>query len=349
MRTLYFIAALVAVNSLQVCAEPIYQGKPESFWVNSLTNWNSHQTQRNWQELGTNCKAVLLKAVNVHDVPNETVIRSNAGWQLQHFSDPAILVPLARQHFDPQVRAFALCGLAFNADKTVTAAQVDSLQDTNAVVRIAGIAGLGLAARQFIPGELSALVKCLQDFDPTVRTEAAMILVDYQYTGFTNPTEDEVRTAAFLEIKKATISSNTNISNAASIAIKQFNHFNVLPAYARELWLSSQEITGINWTATVRVVDENNKPVADADASVEIYIHDLDLFGHVNDRTDEIKGKTDTNGIFSVSHKGFCPSAFNAGKKGYVTIRSSHDMLSFKDDNPAKWHPSVTLVLKKQE
>jgi hypothetical protein len=344
---LYF--AITLVICLKGHAEPYYQGKPESYWVNLLTNLNSYQTQKNWLELGTNTEAVLLKAIDVRDVPNAGLIRSNAGWSLQHYSDPAILVPIARQHFDPQVRAFALCGLVFNADKSVTAAEVDSLRDTNAMVRIAGIAGLGLDARQFIPGELPALVKCLQDFEPGVRTEAAMILVNYQYTGFSNPPEDEIRTAAFLEIKRATASSNTYISNAANTALTQVDQFNVLPAYARELWLSSEEITGTNWTATLRVVDENDKPVADADASVEIYIHDLDLFGHVNDRTDEIRGKTDVNGVFTASHKGFCPSAFNAGKNGYISVRSNHDMLSFRDNDPEKWNPKVTLVLKKKE
>jgi hypothetical protein len=334
---------------LQGYAEPYYQGKPESYWVNLLTNLNPYQTQNNWRELGTNAKAVLLKAINVRDVPNAGLIRSNAGWALRHCSDPAILVPIARQHFDPQVRAFALSGLVFNADKSVTAAEVDSLRDTNAIVRIAGIAGLGLDARQFIPGELPALVKCLQDFDPGVRTSAAMILVNYQYTGFSNPSVEEVNSTAFSEIKKAAASSNACISNAADIALKQVNQFYVLPAYARELWLSTEEITGISWTATLRVVDENNKPVADVDAAVEIYIHDLDLYGHVNDRTEEIRGKTDANGVFTTSHKGFCPSAFNAGKDGYIPVRSSHDMLAFKDNDPEKWHPSVTLVLKKKE
>ncbi len=176
-----------------------------------------------------------------------------------------------------------------------------------------------------------------------------MILVDYQYTGSSNPSVEEVDLAAFAEIKKATASSNTYISNAANNALKQLNQFNVLPAYARELWLSSQEISGTNWTATLRVVDENDNPVADADASVEIYIHDLDLSGHVHDRTDEIRGKTDANGVFTASHKGFCPSAFNAGKNGYIPVRSSHDMLSFKDNDPEKWNPKVTLVLKKKE
>jgi hypothetical protein len=240
-------------------------------------------------------------------------------------------------------------GLIFNADKAITEVMVSSLSDNDPKVRAAALCGLGLSAREFIPGELPGLIKCLQDSDPTVRCTAAMILVSYQYTGLTNPPEDEVRSAAYLEVKKAIVSSNTDISNAANIALKQFSKYNVLPAYSRELWLSSQEIIGTNWTARLRVVDENNKPVADANASVEIYIHDLDLFGHVVDRTEEIKGKTDANGIFTASRKGFCPSAFNVEKNGYTPVRSGHDMLSFKDDDPEKWHPSVTLVLKKKE
>jgi len=349
MRRLYFTLAIALMNCVQIRAEPVYQGKPENFWVNSLTNLNSYEYNTNWRELGTNANAVLLKAVNVRNVPNAELIRSNAAWHLQHFNDPAILVPLAREYFDPQVRAFALSGLVFNADQSVTEAEVDSLRDTNAMVRIAGITGLGLMARQFIPSELPALVKCLQDSDTTVRTTAAMILVNYQHTGFTNPPEEEVRSAAYLEIKKATASSNAFIRNAANIALNPSNHLYELPAYARELWLSSEEITGAKWTATLRVVDENNKPIVDADASVEIYIHDLDLFGHVNDRTEEIKGKTDANGVFAASHKGFCPSAFNAGKNGYIPVRASHDMLSFKDGDPEKWNPTVTLVLKKKD
>jgi len=35
---------------LALLAEPFYQGEPESFWVNSLANLNSHQAQKSWRE-----------------------------------------------------------------------------------------------------------------------------------------------------------------------------------------------------------------------------------------------------------------------------------------------------------
>jgi hypothetical protein len=277
------------------------------------------------------------------------MIRTNAAFILSKCGNAQVLLKIAKNTLDSQVKIWVFNGLVFNADKTITEVMVISLSDTNPNVRVAALCGLSLSAREFIPRELPALVKCLQDADPTMRCSAAMFFVSYQYAGLANPTEDEVRSAACLEIKKATASSNTYISNAANIALKQFDQYDVLPAYSRELWLSTQEIIGTNWTARLRVVDENNKPVADANASVEIYIHDLDLFGHVVDRTEEIKGKTDANGFFTASRKGFCPSAFNVAKNGYTPVRLEHDMVSFKDDDPRKWHPSMTVVLKKKE
>jgi hypothetical protein len=66
------LLAIAVFTGAGSCAEPIYEGKPESFWISSLTN--------GWQKFyyDSNAVPLLLKAVTIRNAPNVATIRSNA-------------------------------------------------------------------------------------------------------------------------------------------------------------------------------------------------------------------------------------------------------------------------------
>jgi len=105
------------------------------------------------------------------------------------------------------------------------------------------------------------------------------------------------------------------------------------------VWMQHAESQSIKWTATVKVVDESNRPISNAVVSVGYY---------VQSDWQEIKGVTDGSGIFIASHKGSSPAGFRAEKAGYYFTTGEHETIMFKDDDPNKWNPTVTLILKKK-
>ena len=90
------------------------------------------------------------------------------------------------------------------------------------------------------------------------------------------------------------------------------------------------------WKATLKVVDDDGNSVAGAKAVVGY------LF------TNQIVGLTDTNGIFIASHR---DKSFGLGfvvtKNGYYQTRQEYDMGFSEQYNEAKWHPTLTMVLRK--
>jgi hypothetical protein len=341
------LAAHCAFSQAQ--SEPIIQGNPESYWVNLLTNnIQSYALQTKWRSLGTNSMAVLIKAVEKNDGANAAIIRTNAAFILSQGGDAKVLLKIAKNTSDSQVKMWIFNGLVFNADTAVTEVMVSSLHDSDPKVRVAALCGLGLSARQFIPEELPALVKCLQDTDPDVRSGAAMILCSYPISGYTNITSHEIAEAALSEIKKASGNPNADISKAAAKALKELYPELTLTTYAHELEISRTELLGTNWTATVKVVDESNEPITNATVSVGYYVPDVQFNGEVQSGWQDIKGVTDGNGLFTATHKGSSPAGFSAEKAGYYSSTGEHEAIMFKDDDPAKWNPTVTLVLKKK-
>jgi len=100
------------------------------------------------------------------------------------------------------------------------------------------------------------------------------------------------------------------------------------------------------WKATVKVVDEVGQPVADANVEIGFYVQPpLDQ----SVAMDSIVGKTDTNGLFTTSHlsTGSISLGFQVTKVGYYPTTKGHEFAKFKENDPAKWNPNVTLVLKK--
>jgi hypothetical protein len=288
---------------------------------------------------------VLVRAVEIQDSKNAVAIRTNAAIILSQIGDPKILLPIARRAVDPQVKAWMLSGLTFNADKTVTETMVESLSDKNPMIRQAAVGGLGLSARQFIPGELPALVKCLQDENPDVRFSAALILSSAGSTGqISDHDYEQLNSSTLAEIKKATNNPDPDVREAALKAIKGQDP---ISAYVHELAISMAESRGQKWVATVKVVDESGNPISNASATVSYNVPDIQLGGQMETGSRDLKGVTDEHGIFIATHKGPSPSWFHAEREGYYSTYGEHETIMFKDDDPQKWNPTITLVLKK--
>jgi hypothetical protein len=330
-----------------------YQGKPESYWLNTLTNQNPeffmHRLEPGWSLLGTN--VLPLAARGLAKWGKDEAVQRNISIIFQGTVDPKTYVELATNNGNPYIRGLALSGLTFDSDKAVTSLMVDALNDTNPEVELATIGGLGLSVRQFIPGELPALVHCLQSSDPDVRFNSAMLLCAQQQNGpQAGLTYHDIAEAAFVEIKKATTNSDPHISQAATKAlqvnpgIREF----ALTAYANELDISRVELTGKQWTATLKAVDENNRPISGEEASIGYHVQNVDVAGEIESAYQEIKGITDSNGIFVASHKGSFPTEYHAGNIGYYPSIGTREGAELDDNDPAKWHPTVTLVLKKK-
>ena len=91
------------------------------------------------------------------------------------------------------------------------------------------------------------------------------------------------------------------------------------------------------WRATLKVVDEQGAPIAGANASIGYYTNSVGT---------SVDGLTDTNGIFSSSHRSYGGDlGFAIKKTGYYTTRQSYKV-PFTYDS-ARWNPTQTIVLKK--
>lgn len=98
------------------------------------------------------------------------------------------------------------------------------------------------------------------------------------------------------------------------------------------------------WTVTLKVIDDTGQSVAGANAGVGFF------YGPRTEQKNNatsIDGLTDTNGLFVATHLAWGGLlSFVAEKNGYYTVRQSQYDLGFKYD-PAKWNPTITLVLKR--
>jgi hypothetical protein len=100
------------------------------------------------------------------------------------------------------------------------------------------------------------------------------------------------------------------------------------------------------WTATIKVVDENGQPVAGTTVAVWFYVQPPT---GQPEASDKVEGLTDTNGIFKISHAstGSISLTFQANKTGYYSTTKGHEFATFNDNDPQKWDPNETLLLKK--
>ena len=99
------------------------------------------------------------------------------------------------------------------------------------------------------------------------------------------------------------------------------------------------------WNATIKVIDESGQPVVRANAQMS-----WDVLAPNNTVTsDKIEGLTDANGIFEASQKAntSVDLGFQASKTGYYSTTANHEFAAFKDSDPEKLSPHITLILKK--
>jgi hypothetical protein len=320
--------AIVAFTGASSYAEPVYQGKPDIFWINSLTN--------GWQKFfyNSNTIPILLKAVETRYGLGAATIRSNAASLLAEKGDAKILIPLLKNDFDPVVRKLAADGLVFDTGSNVTLALIHALGDKDSKVRAAAAAGLCLAAREQEPSAVPALVKNLADSDPEVRYETAIAL-----SGYTNGVS-----AIIPALKKALKNPNGEIRKSAAEALKASDPETALQIYGLDAYDLFSEQRGSKWAATVKVVDQDNKPISKAKVWI-IYrapseVENPDPF---QPNHWAIAGLTDSNGIFKASHTDFSIMLdLNAQKDGYSSTGMPYQLYQ----SGAHRNLAVTLTLE---
>ena len=111
-------------------------------------------------------------------------------------------------------------------------------------------------------------------------------------------------------------------------------------------WAQSSAPLKPEWRVTIRAVDESSQPIADAHIEIGYYVQPQP---DQTEASEKISGLTDTNGIFTISHKntGSIELGIQVTKVGYYSTTKGHEFAKFKDNDPAKWNPDLTFVLKK--
>jgi HEAT repeat protein len=213
-------------------AEPIYQGKPESFWINSLGGRYSESLV---SDLGSNMVPVLLKAVakrgdgmpksyqtlwqklptwaqrRIPQPVNPAAVRSNAMLILVQgeYADAKTLISLLKNNHDPVVRKIAANGLFINSTDAVTVALIQAVNDPDPQVRLAVVIALSLTERAetlVVP----ACIECQKSTDPKVRFWTACAMSAY-------PSGEQ---AAIPELVEALKDKDPSIHNMAIMMLK---------------------------------------------------------------------------------------------------------------------------------
>ena len=282
--------------------EPTYNGKPESYWINSLRySPFANGQQPRIDALGSNAVTVLLKAVAMQDGTNAAAIRINAASLLMEKADSETLVSLSKNNRDPQVRANIVKYFCYRRDKAATVALAEASQDESPIVRLEAVLGLGHTLREQTPEQIPALVRCLTDADLDICYLAASSLCQ-SHINFPGQDQRVIAEAASAEIKRAINHRNAVVKSAATKAINAKNSYADLRAFADELAISLSESGGQTWFANVHAIDESGIPIEGADVSVTYFIPAIEG-GDTWSSWSKIEGKTGSNGVFTASHR----------------------------------------------
>jgi hypothetical protein len=226
--------------------------------------------------------------------------------------------------------------LVFNTETNVTLALIDALGDKDSKVRAAAAAVLCQAAREQEPSAVPALVKNLADSDPEVRYETAIAL-----SGYTNGVS-----AIIPALKKALKNPNGEIRKSATEALKTSDSETALQIYGLAAHDVFSEQHGSKWAVTVKVVDQDNKPISNAKVWI-IYrapseVENPDPF---QPNHWAIAGLTDSNGTFKASHTDFSIMLdLNAQKDGYSSTGMPYQLYQ----SGTHRNLVVTLTLKQK-
>jgi len=315
-------------------SEPIYQGEPESYWVDLLANLDSAPFATQWQTLGSNTIPVLIKALEKKDGPNASTIRTNAAFILSRNSDPKTLVAIASLALTYNIQARSL----------ILPAVVKCLLNPDPEVCL-GAARLLSHYYPYPPedqnqGEVDKLAcaeieKAANNSDPHISNAASVAV----RRGEQVATDEKKRHSVDFQGEQYEI-----------FLMAKKNHA-VLDAYARELAIYLSELHGTKWTATIHVFDDEDKPVQGASVNISYAIlpgHDLDA---VNDFR-KIEGLTDSNGLFSATHIDSSRSiGIEVKKDNYYRVRAYHEFAfpgQFDSEKMAvSRNPVATFAIKK--
>ncbi|HWD91715.1 MAG TPA: carboxypeptidase-like regulatory domain-containing protein [Verrucomicrobiae bacterium] len=99
------------------------------------------------------------------------------------------------------------------------------------------------------------------------------------------------------------------------------------------------------WNATVRTVDESGRPVSGAMAAMSWNVN----LSNNSVTSKKVEGLTDNDGVFNATQEanGSIDLGFVASKTGYYPAKTGYALAQLNNNNPEKWNPSVTLMLKK--
>ena len=164
MKALLLFLLVLGGSGFAKAAESMYDGKPESYWINTLTNKNAAAA---FARLGDEQVRVLVKALSKQDGPDAAVIRTNAEEILEeilmNLSQVSVLSSLAEDDSDPDVR------------KSAIGIFVGWLEHSNASIRSVAAGYL----RELPEGWEAVYVrlrKALKNPDPLIRKAAAEAL-----------------------------------------------------------------------------------------------------------------------------------------------------------------------------
>ena len=326
------IGILLAHVCCALSVEPIYQGEPESYWIDLLTNLDSAPFATKWQTLGTNAIPVLIKALKKNDGSNAWGIRTNAAFILSRSADPKTLLGIAGATF----------AYDFKVKPLILPAVINCMQDSDPEV----LCGTAILLANYYPyppqntnqvgvDELASaeIKKAFDNSDPHI-SQAAKIAV---------------RRGEQIDLDEKKRRSVDFAGEKYERYIKAKKNHTMLGVYARELAIYLAELHGNKWTATIHVVDEDGKSIQGAAVSV-LYSALPGLLGNGNDV--KIKGITDSNGVFRTTHvDSSWEIEVEVQKEQYYTSWGEHKLaLSGQFDSQklaSNRNSNVTFVLKK--
>jgi hypothetical protein len=108
-------------------------------------------------------------------------------------------------------------------------------------------------------------------------------------------------------------------------------------------------LTPINYPEgkiTIKVIDDESKPVEASDVAVGFQVMSKKYFGN---EEIEVRGPSNADGEFTGSAKGDSSLAFTVRKAGYYQTTGKYDFKEAVADKWQPWNPTVEVVLKKIE
>ena len=118
----------------------------------------------------------------------------------------------------------------------------------------------------------------------------------------------------------------------------------LIPMLAAVGCAQSQDVQLPRWTITVLVTDKQYLPVTNANVKIAWHVPPPP---DQNIAMTNVSGITDSNGVFRLSQRsGSIEVLSGAEKTGYYPAGRTHEFQMFGDDDPAKWNPTINLLLK---